>query len=124
MILVDTSVWVGSKAGDSDLALNLSAALESFSVRGHGLVYLELLLGPSTPIRKELLTLYVSLPWIEGMLHNSIVQFVKKHELHQKGIGAIDASLLAAAHTAGDKLWTLDKDLHAAAKALDCAYSI
>jgi predicted nucleic acid-binding protein len=52
-----------------------------------------------------------------------VMAFIERHGLHGKGIGYVDAHLLAAvALTAGSSLWTRDKRLLAAAQGLGLAF--
>ena len=52
-----------------------------------------------------------------------VLGFVERHGLHGRGIGWVDAHLLAAvALTDGASLWSRDKHLRAAAEALGCAW--
>jgi len=123
MILVDTSVWAESKSKKrTELTTKLTALLTSFAVKGHELVYLELMLGDASEARKQLLSRYALAPYLDSLPTESVVQFVKKHDLAQKGLGAVDCHLLASAHRAGARLWTLDTHLHAAARTLGIAY--
>ena len=54
---------------------------------------------------------------------DEVLTYIERHKLHGKGIGYVDAHLLAAVALTGDALlWTRDKRLRAAAGSLRCAY--
>ena len=50
--------------------------------------------------------------------HDEVLQLVSGHKLHGKGLGWIDAHLLASALLAGCTLWTKDRALADAARRL------
>jgi predicted nucleic acid-binding protein len=53
------------------------------------------------------------------------LDFINRHALHGRGVGYIDVHLLAATRlSAGSKLWTHDKRLHAIAAELDIAMQL
>jgi predicted nucleic acid-binding protein len=123
MILVDTSIWAEGKSGRrADVAAGLATMLTQKGVFAHEDVHLELLLGEQSKARKQLLSLYGTLPYAEPLTTEAVVQFVIKHGLFATGMGATDVRILAAAHAAGAKIWTFDTKMAAAAKALGCAY--
>ena len=51
-----------------------------------------------------------------------VVTFVRDRKLYGRGVGWIDAHLLASALVGGLRLWTTDPALAALAKELDIAY--
>ena len=54
---------------------------------------------------------------------DEVLAFIEHQALHDKGIGYVDAHLLASAALAGRaQLWTRDQRLLIAAKALGCAF--
>jgi hypothetical protein len=53
--------------------------------------------------------------------HDEVLSFVRARRLHGRGIGYVDAHLLAAAAIGGCRLWTKDKRLHAVAATLGIA---
>ena len=53
--------------------------------------------------------------------HDEVLSFIGARELHGRGIGYVDAHLLAAAAIEGCQLWTRDKRLHALAATLGIA---
>ena len=120
MILVDTSVWVDHlRRGDTKLA----ALLESAQVVIHPFVVGEIACG-SLADRKTVLELLQDLPTVTVADTDEVLGFIERHRLFGKGIGYVDAHLLAAvALTDGSALWTRDKRLRAVADALGCSFA-
>ena len=121
MILVDTSVWVDHlRAGDKALA----AALEAGGVLTHPFVIGELALG-NLRRRDIVLTALSDLPQATVATDAEVRRFVDDHMLFGRGIGYLDAHLLAAARlTTGAQLWTRDKRLHRVAVRLGLAITL
>lgn len=119
MIVVDASVWVGHlRAGDEDLAGLLNAA----QVLVHPFVVGELACG-NLRNRTEVLTLLQHLPRAPVATNAEVSIFIEQRRLMGRGIGYIDAHLLAATALAGTaRLWTRDKRLRHLAAALQLAY--
>ena len=119
MILIDTSVWVDHlRRGDARVA----ELLERGAVLMHPFVIGEIACG-SLGDRATILELMQDLPMAVVAESDEVLGFVERHGLHGKGIGYVDAHLLASvALTAATTLWTRDKRLRAAADALACAY--
>ena len=109
MILVDTSVWVDHlRAGDKALAALLDAA----AVLVHPFVIGELALG-NLRQREIVLNALADLPHASVATDVEVLHFIDRHALFGRGVGYVDAHLLAAAKlTAGAELWTKDKRLH------------
>lgn len=120
MILVDTSVWVDHlRRGDA----RLSELLEGSQVVIHPFVIGEIACG-SLVDRATILELLQALPAVLTAENDEILAFIDRHGLHGKGIGYVDAHLLASvALTEGTTLWTRDKRLRAAADVLGCAFN-
>lgn len=119
MILVDTSVWVDHlRAGDAHLA----GLLERDAVACHELVIGEIACG-NLKKHKEVLGALSLLPRCEPASHDEVLFFIERHNLMGRGIGYIDASLLAAATLSHARLWTRDKRLAGIAEALGCGYT-
>lgn len=112
MILVDTSVWVDHlRAGDQ----HLRRLLEGGAVLAHPWVVGELSLG-RLQRRSEVLGLLGGLPAAAVVTPVEMLVFVERFELMGRGIGFVDAQLLASARLAGDVLlWTRDRRLAACA---------
>jgi len=119
LILVDTSVWVDHLRG---VDLSLANALERGEVVMHPFVIGELACG-SMSERTTILELLQDLPAAVTADTDEVLRFIERHKLHGKGIGFVDAHLLAsAALTSGSSLWTRDKRLRAVAQTLALAH--
>lgn len=111
MILVDTSVWVEHfRHHHRDLAQRL----EEGEVICHEFVIGELACGHLRN-RKEILSLLRELPQAALAENEEVLTFLDSQCLFGKGIGWVDAHLLASARLSRAKLWTLDKRLEALA---------
>ena len=121
MILADTSVWVDHlRAGDKTLAALLDAGM----VLAHPFVIGELALG-NLRQREIVLTALADLPHAIVATDEEVLHFIERHAISGRGIGYIDAHLLAAATlTAGAGLWTKDKRLHGVAVQLGLAITL
>lgn len=119
MILLDTSVWVDHlRQGDAHVAALLQAA----AVLTHPFVIGELACG-NLQSRTEILSLMAAMPQARVAQDHETLLFIERHALMGKGIGYIDAHLLAAtALTENTRLWTRDKRLDALAQTLGLAY--
>jgi hypothetical protein len=118
MILVDTSVWVEHLRAANEM---LIALLNGGEVLGHPFVTGELALG-NLRLRDPFLTDLQDLPQAPVALDEDVLQFISREALYGRGIGSVDAHLLAAARlTAGSKLWTRDRRLQAVASQLGLA---
>lgn len=122
MVLVDTSVWIRFLAARAPYAAALDALLAHGDVVGHELVYGELLIGDASGRRALLdsLALIVQAPSVP---HADVVTFVKQRRLSGRGVGWVDAHLLASALVGRHQLWTADVRLEAVARELGIAFS-
>lgn len=119
MILVDTSVWIDHLRAGEDRLVTL---LDSTQVLCHPFVVGELACG-NLRNRGEALTLFGELPRVAVATDAEVLYFIEQHGLMGRGIGYIDAHLLAAVSLAGPaRLWTRDKRLGAVATDLGLAY--
>lgn len=118
MILVDTSIWIDHLRGGNAA---LAAALEGNRVCIHDFVIGELACG-NLRKRREVLDLLQSLPRLAAAGAQEVLYFIERQELMGRGIGYVDAHLLAAAALHGAPLWTSDKRLHAIAEEKGWAY--
>ena len=120
MILIDTSVWVDHlRAGDKALA----ALLDTGMVLAHPFVIGELALG-NLRQREIVLNALADLPHAGVATDAEVLYFIERHALFGRGIGYIDAHLLAAVQlTASAELWTNDKKLHGIAVKLGLAFT-
>jgi predicted nucleic acid-binding protein len=121
IVLVDTSVWIRFLSNRSPYAAELDGLLSRDEVSGHGLVFGELLIGDKGG-RKELLGAYGEMHQAPAVPHAEVVEFVRDRRLHGRGIGWIDAHLLASALVGRLKLWTTDPRLAVLARELRVAY--
>lgn len=120
-VLVDTSVWIRFLSNRSPYAAELDALLSRNEVMGHDFVYGELLIGDKRG-RKKLLAEYELMDQATTVPHGDVVMFVRDRKLQGRGIGWIDAHLLASALVGRVKLWTVDPALGTLAKELEVAY--
>ena len=114
MILVDTSVWVDHLRCGND---TLRAMLEEGKVLCHPFVLGELACG-NLKNRDEILALLASLPEARIADQHEVLHLIHRHRLYAHRLGWVDAHLLASALLNRSRLWTLDKPLAKAARAL------
>ncbi len=116
MILIDTSVWIDHfRKGN----LRLTQILEQESASMHDFVFGELALG-NFRNRRNVFSLLASLPRCPAANHVETLWLVEHHRLMGKGIGYIDACLLASSRMTGFRLWTMDLRLAEIARELQC----
>src|SRR5512146_967079 len=114
-MLVATSVGVDHvRRGDPAL----TALLSREEVECHPFIIGELACG-SLHRRSEVLSLLQRLPRVPVGSHDEVLALVERHRLMGRGIGWIDAHLLASASLAGCLLWTRDRRLAEVARTLD-----
>lgn len=120
MILVDTSVWVDHlRVGDQALA----TALNNAQVLCHPFVVGELACG-SIAHRAAMLELLDALPKAPTATHEEVMTMVSRRALYGRGIGWVDAHLLASTLiAAGSRLWTRDRRLATVAAELNVHYA-
>lgn len=108
MILVDRSIWVDHlRSGDPEL----TALLQQAQVLMHPAVIGEIALG-NLSRREDVLSLMASLPQAVVAQDREVLAMISSAPLHGRGIGYVDACLLAATKlTAGAGLWTRDRRL-------------
>ena len=121
MILVDTSVWIDHfREGLPSLV----ASLNQNSVLIHPFVLGELACG-NLKSRQDTLRLLANLPTAPKASDSEVLQFIETHKLMGKGIGLIDAHLLASSALSTDAvLWTHDKRLAQIAKKLKLGHQV
>jgi predicted nucleic acid-binding protein len=120
VILADTSVWVDHlRAGDHALRRALIAG----EILMHPFVIGEVALGHLRRRRHILESLY-ELPKAGVATDTEVLYLIDQANLAGRGIGYIDAHLLAAARLSGNAaLWTRDRTLRDAAEQLGVAYA-
>jgi len=116
MILVDTSAWIDHlRDSNSELSKILIANL----VLIHPFVIGELACG-SLQHRQEFLRLLKNLPSLPTAGNETVLLFIEQYKLMGRGIGYIDAHLLAAVDMQSSvRLWTRDKRLRRLAELLE-----
>ena len=114
MILVDTSVWIDHFRRDSDRLRDL---LHDEQVLTHPFVIGELACG-NLRNREEILSLLGALPRAESAEADEVLRLIEVRKLHGKGLGWVDAHLLASTLLSGCTIWTLDKAMGDAAARL------
>jgi predicted nucleic acid-binding protein len=117
VILVDTAVWIDfwKKRSRTDALVEL---LEDDQVLAHDLVMAELAvanLGPAH-VRDEILSGVLALPRAPLASLDEVLTLIRTQRLERRGLGAVDAHLLASARLAAAQLWTTDKALAFAAE--------
>jgi len=119
MVLVDTSVWIDHlRMGDDQLATILEKGL----IYCHPFVVGEITCG-NLRNRDEVLSLLRQLPSATMATHDEVLLFIETKRLMGRGIGYVDAHLLAStALTGSTQLWTRDKRLKTLAKELGVAF--
>jgi len=121
IVLVDTSVWIRFLADRAPYSAELAALLSREEVSGHDFVYGELLVGDKGG-RAKLLADYAQMYQAPVVDHRDVVALVRVRHLHRRGVGWIDAHLLASALVGRLRLWTADPRLAAVARELAVSY--
>ena len=118
MILLDTSVWVHHLRRGDSLVVQV---LESGLAAAHAFAIGELACG-NLKSRGRVIDLLQALPQLAMAMDDEVLYFIERHKLMGRGIGYVDAHLLAAASISGSLLWTRDKRLREIAAELGVAY--
>jgi hypothetical protein len=119
VILADTSVWVDHLRNGDD---RLERALVAGSIMIHPFVIGEIALG-HLHRRKRILEDLQALPMATVAADEEVLEFIDRAKLVARGIGYIDAHLLAAARLSGNVvLWTRERALRETAQGLGLAY--
>ena len=74
--------------------------------------------------RHEIISLLSDLPSTEVVDHYDIIEFIEYRNIMNKGVGYVDAHLLASALISETPLWTFDKALKKVANLLSIKYEI
>jgi len=121
VILVDTSVWINHlRAADE----RLIALLDTGDALGHPFVTGEVALG-KFPRRDVVLNDLRDLPQAAMATDDEVLDLIERQALFGRGIGYVDAHLLAAARlTADARLWTADRRLQSVAAELGLAANL
>ncbi|HJQ01694.1 MAG TPA: PIN domain-containing protein [Jatrophihabitans sp.] len=118
--MVDSSIWI-NHLHRADARLN--TLIDSRSVCMHSAVVGELMLGSLAKRRQSIADL-LALPAIREADPAETRLMIEIHQLHGRGVGYIDAQLLASTLASGDRLWTADRRLAAVAEEVGVAYSL
>lgn len=121
-VLVDTSVWRRHFSGklSHDHARWFAGLLdEAGVVLIHPWVIGELVLGGLSAKEESLLHL---IPSATEVADSDLLGFIRHRRLAQRGIGWVDAQLLACALTHSALLWTTDKNLDGVADELSVRF--
>jgi predicted nucleic acid-binding protein len=111
VILADTSVWVDHfRRGNPGLQKLLLAG----EILTHPFVVGEIACG-NLHKRTEVLVFLHALPAANAATDEEVLWLIEQKRWHGKGIGWVDAHLLASALLTGCPLWTLDRCLRATA---------
>ena len=117
MILADASVWIEYfREGLPELGERLRRS----EVVMHPFVVGELACGNFSN-RQATLDLLQQLRSVAVAEHEEVMNFIRARKLHGRGIGYVDAHLLAAAALEGCQLWTVDRRLDSVATSLGIA---
>lgn len=118
MILVDASVWIDHLRADDE---RLTALLDGDAVLGHPFIMGELALG-NLRQREVVLRALRRLPQATVASDQEVLRLIDRQPLFGRGIGYVDAHLLAAVRlTADTRLWTRDRRLRIVAAELGLA---
>jgi hypothetical protein len=112
VILVDTSVWVEHLRRGLP---RLATLLQEGSVLIHPWVIGELACG-NLRNRGDVLELLRGLPAAVVASDSEVLLLIEREQLMGRGIGYVDAHLLASARLSHTKLWTHDRRLAAVAQ--------
>lgn len=118
MVLVDTSVWVSHLRDGNTVLADL---LNDGRVLCHPLILGELACG-NLKDRAVILSFLQRLPMSIEAEHEEVLFFIENNRLMGRGIGYVDAHLIASAVLTGVPIWTLDKKLAQAADDLNIKY--
>lgn len=118
-VLVDTSIWRKYLAGVASTRA-LGRLLDDNEVLLHPFVLGELTLGGLSD--REVLT-FKRLPTTPILKQEDVLGFITERRLSRKGIGWVDAHLLASALVTGTRLWSADRALAGVARTLGVDFS-
>jgi predicted nucleic acid-binding protein len=114
MILADTSIWINHLDKSNEV---MSRLLHEDKIVLHPFVVGEIALG-NLKNRKLILGSLQKFKALAIADEQDVLELIDVHGLSGVGIGYVDTHLLASAALANARLWTLDKQLAAAAQKL------
>ena len=118
-VLVDTSVWRRFFTGSPSVRHLGELLDEADAVLAHPFILGELVLGGLSAREEEL---FARLPSAKLVPHDEVLEFVRRRRLTRRGVGWVDAHLLASALTSSALLWSVDAALSAVAADLDVRF--
>ena len=119
IVLADTSIWIKHfREGNKQF----TELLEQGLIACHPYIVGELACG-SLKNRSEIIGLLEALPMAVVLEHSEVMELIEKQKLMSIGIGYIDTHLLGSSLLSDFQLWTFDKSLQKAAKAMNIAFS-
>ena len=113
-LLVDTSAWIDHLKDKTD-RVRIAAFDDDIELVTHSMVIVELLLGGI----KDNSTVMDSLRELSSLMKVTdfeLTEFVKQHGISRKGIGYVDANLLASCVLENAELLSFDRKLNEVAK--------
>lgn len=119
MVLADTSIWIDHFRKGNDKLVSLLDAEEAAI---HPFVLGELACG-NLANRKEIIALLHALPDATEVEDDELLLFIEHRRLMGRGIGLIDAHILASCCIDSCLLWTGDKRLQVLAKEMNIEFS-
>lgn len=111
-VLVDTSIWRKFFSGQASVGQLGELLDEDGAVLIHSFVVGEMVLGGLSTGEEEL---FLRLPRADMVRHEEVLGLVRQRRLMRRGIGWVDAHLLASALVSSATLWSADASLSAAA---------
>lgn len=117
-VLADTSIWVDYLRNKNALILE---RLSLGDVVMHDYVIGEIVLGG---ISRTKLAVLDRMRRCHCASHDEVMHLIAERDLACKGLGYVDAHLLAAALIGRLQLWTLDKALRQAADDCGCGLAV
>ena len=118
-VMVDTSVWRRYFSGAQNVRPLGELLEEDGAVLVHPFIVGELVLG-GLSTREE--GMFARLPSATAVPHEEVLEFVRRRRLARRGIGWVDAHLLASALTSSATLWSVDSALASAAADLGVGF--
>ena len=118
-VLVDTSVWRKYFAGFAAVRLLGELLDEPHQVLVHPWVIGELVLGGLSRREESLLSQLPHAPLVDD---DEAIEFIRARSMVRRGIGWVDANLLASAIVGGSRIWTLDQKLASAARSTGAGF--
>lgn len=115
-MLVDTSVWRRFFRGSASVRPLGELLDDEGAVLVHPFIVGELVLGGLSSREEEL---FARLPEASLVSHEEVLQLVRRRQLPRRGIGWVDAHLLASALISSALLWSADAALSAVAASLE-----